>query len=365
MLPALWHARVIRIVIWMEYCCWRTDTETSQTDSLLPRTLHTIRSTAWDAYWGTKGSPALEGDLALDDEMLCYDALSRTCAMSSLAESDPAAPTSFVTGWNGLLFEFCKRGSVSSTVDVSSSSYPLWHLGLQLASHIRREEYFYAWQSDRFSSQLPILAKCILSPALCAWRYRTVQQYNVSFAKGECVSDLDRLLGLEPNQWSLNYARAFGLPTHVDEEGCTVLTMKQVAMPDLSHRPLDNIRCTRTMRDCDQGWVYGEQFEEKEQMGIRPPIVRQLLQSGQVKNQETNNNPNNSSAKANVSSLLQAMSALASDSSQHDGNDGARGTTSKLGPARSRKTGGAKCKFFAKGSCRYGDNCRFAHSSLK
>lgn len=324
-MPAWWHAQMIRIVIWIQFCSWTaavattttsgsgsSNTKTqSQTDSLLPRTLHTIRSTAYEAYWGSTmddESSSFDRRLALDDEMLCYEAVSKIATLSSLSSrGDHGASTSLDSSWNGMLLEFNRRRTVPTStngtgIGPASVSYPHWHTCIQLASHICRGEYFSLWRdnnsnnnNNRSVRELPILARCILcmSTTLSSSRYETVRQYNVSFAKGEYVSDLDRLLGIPSNYWSLDYAQTFGLPTDVvvsdTNEGRDIVRvrMKQVAMPDwrdyhqtkgeITLTSLDKSRCSD-----DYEWSYGKWFDHNERMGLRPSSIKQVLQSGCV-----------------------------------------------------------------------------------
>ena len=52
MVPPIWHVQVIRILIWIQYCSLFGNH--TQKDTFLPRTIHTIKSTAYDTYWTTR-----------------------------------------------------------------------------------------------------------------------------------------------------------------------------------------------------------------------------------------------------------------------------------------------------------------------
>jgi hypothetical protein len=238
-------------------------------DAWMPRTLSTMLSTALEQYWMAREDeeeeePLLwneEDTLALDDEMLCWSAMSR------LAQPDHNDGSLL----NSLLLEYSKH------VDVDcggpADSYPLFHLALRIASHFVRQEYYPVWKLD--ASLLPILAKCCLAPCLFAWRYQMVQHYNVSFGKHEGVADMDRLLGVLPEEgWSYEYAQTFGIPVEIrEDDGVVVLILKKVAMSG-DPSPLPPRR--------EDAWVFGRHYHREEPMGMSSESILELLQTGHV-----------------------------------------------------------------------------------
>lgn len=300
-----------------------------------------MRSTAYDAYWNSREQEeanALRGQLHdddNDDEMLCYYGISRICAASKVSAAAAAAAvnnnananaTSLETSWNGMLLEFSKRRR-------EGKSYPLWNIALEIASHARREEYYVLWGRENQNTtsnsttnatlleKIPVLAKSILSSEmLLPWRYRTVQHYNLCFGKGEMVSDMNRLLGIDfgidtddtstntysrhvrehdtttktkiqtqitippessqhhasidgssSSGWSIEYAKVFGLP--VEEEECTNgnskvvnksttirMKLKHVAMPEFDYRKVD-AKTSESIRMLDRRWTFGKYYD--------------------------------------------------------------------------------------------------------
>lgn len=88
-LPSTWHTIMARLLIWIRYWMpWK------QADKFLEQTLAAMLSTAMDHYWSTcqveRGMK--KGDTNMDDEMLCYAALSRLSQHCS--GSSPAASSS-------------------------------------------------------------------------------------------------------------------------------------------------------------------------------------------------------------------------------------------------------------------------------
>ncbi|KAL3909477.1 MAG: hypothetical protein SGILL_008073, partial [Bacillariaceae sp.] len=86
--PAEWHVQATRLLVWLQYLSSSSSQHKAEGDSLLPRTIHTMRSTAYDAYWSQREVEAaslnISGNVsiatskyALDDEMLCYAAMFR------------------------------------------------------------------------------------------------------------------------------------------------------------------------------------------------------------------------------------------------------------------------------------------------
>ena len=97
-LPAVWHVQATRLLIWMQYLSSQSSSS-STGDSLLPRTIHTMRSTAYDAYWSQREVEAACDDnnlnmnvYALDDEMLCYAAMYRISSVSLMMLQSPSPP---------------------------------------------------------------------------------------------------------------------------------------------------------------------------------------------------------------------------------------------------------------------------------
>eukprot|EP00980_Cylindrotheca_fusiformis_P027222 scaffold19424_cov142-Cylindrotheca_fusiformis.AAC.6 len=251
----IWHVQLIRILIWIRY--W-TYTDESQFQSWMQRTINTMISTAFDAYWATRQENENGNDdfVQLDDEILCWSALFQLCRQQY--ESPECC-------CNLILLEFAKFSRKDS------SKYPLWRKAMSLASQFTRQEYYTAWKNEDF----PILFKCCIEPSMFLWRYRTIQQYNKSFAKQEKVSDLPRLLNIHKMDWSLEYAQAFGLPAEQTETEVTVV-LKQVALEDSP--PLMKSKQSRR----DHKWVFGNQYTDDEFPGLSIACVEQLLQKGRL-----------------------------------------------------------------------------------
>lgn len=287
--PSSWHAKVIRILIWLRYhSCGPTEGDNVTANSTA-RTIDHMRSTAYDAYWNTL-DPQPEFVRIDDDEMLCYDATTRMCA--ALKHSATNCATSLESSWNGMLLEFQKRRRPENI-------YPQWNLILRIASHTRREEFYVLWKEDHpLTKELPVLAKLILSgEVMLLGRYRTVQHYNKSFGKGESVSDMNLLLGIPESDaigegWSVEYANVFGVPveetmnSEIDPKTNTTslavtMTLKQVAIPELDSRKIDATMAVR-IQMADRRWIFGEDFDSasSNRMGISRESICRLLEFG-------------------------------------------------------------------------------------
>ena len=179
---ASWHARVIRILLWLQYLCGLNSHNNTDTAK---RMLSHMRSTAYSAYWCQREEEDKEeeeeeeqvntscNDDNNDDEMLCYDAILRICFIAQLPRSSTTRNT-LESSWNGILLEFSKRRRQHQkrTRSLSASSYPLWNLALEIGQNAIREQYFWVWKNKRFGKELPILAKCCISDVFLLWRYR-------------------------------------------------------------------------------------------------------------------------------------------------------------------------------------------------
>ena len=399
--PSSWHARVIRILIWLRYTCSGTQIADDATANNTARTINHMRSTAYDAYWNTLDRQRE----TYDDEMLCYDAISRICAV--VKHSATNYPNSLETSWNGMLLEFQKRCRLGN-------SYPLWNLALDVASHVRREEFYVLWKPDHpLTNELPMLAKSILSgEIMLLGRYRTIQHYNKSFGKGEAVSDMNRLLCIEESDvmgegWSVEYAKVFGIPveeTKSEESNCPTIkmTLKQVAMPEFDSIRLDAKAASR-IRKSDRQWIFGEGFDSSNSSptGMSPESICGLLEFGSgpkvqiVSNSDNNNaigkSPNSSLARAlalsHTSNDVSCSLAPSNDRSrvssfqtaiQRANQKGDTGTSNRARnqgkqSARPRKRfdGNKKhpsnkkqpCRFYATSAgCKFGDKCKFEHT---
>ena len=242
---------------------------------------------------------------ALDDEMLCYNAIGRICSISLLPTSSEGSTLD--TSWSGMLLEYTKRRRLHSSKQQQQQQqmYPLWNTCLDIASHINRNEYYYIWKSSN-SNKLPILAKCIISmSSLYAYRYKQVQQYNVSFGKSEQVYDMDHLLGISHNVWTIQYAQTFCIPTRYkeiekwdddddDEVGEFYMTLKEVSMPELegnnnipkslSNNDDDKVNLERVIRKGDEEWVFGQWYYPETmtttKWGISSDNINLMLQYG-------------------------------------------------------------------------------------
>jgi hypothetical protein len=289
LLPSTWHAQMARLLIWIRY--WTTppldnnstqQPQPQQVDAWMPRTLSTMLSSALEQYWMAREEEEEEepwnneeDTWALDDEMLCWSAMSRL----ALPNHDGSL--------NNLLLEYSKH-----VVDGGGHHhYPLFQLSLRIASHFVRQEYYPIWKLDNNDNDnddqnhqyIPILAKCCLAPSLFSWRYTMVQHYNVSFAKHEKVADMDRLLGVLPEPlgyWSYDYAQASfgGIPVETrEEDGAVVMILKKVAMSDDPPLP------PSSRRHREDAWVFGRHYQPDETtMGMSSELILELLQTGHV-----------------------------------------------------------------------------------
>ena len=325
LLSLSWHAQMVRILIWIRYWMpWKTPQPQQQNRkqahaqaqalqtiqppdySFLHQTIDTMMATAVDQYWSTcegleerSSSWSLERtgrNIAVDDEMLCYAALSRLAARHGRPNGNSTA----VGGVEGtLLLDYSKHVPINVPSDPAkpdnerTCSYPLFQEALCLTAEIAREEYYGVLQ--RSTRNLPILARCCLAPALAHWRYRQCQQYNVSFAKEEAVDDLDRLLQVRSNQWTRNYAdRLLGLPCQpIEEDGKDdgedskrfAVVFKQAAM---SEEPPADAAWHETLVDDDpwhqrdDPWVFGSLWDKGQVMGISDEQAMEVLRTGRI-----------------------------------------------------------------------------------
>jgi hypothetical protein len=257
-----WHAQLSRILIWMRYWIVPTD----EPDSWMLRTIQTMLSTAFEQYWGTREGEASEKKkedeanfFGMDDEMLCWSALSR------IAKAEPLQT---------ILLDYTKHARRESSNP--HSSYPMFHKALTIASHVLRQEYYVVWKMKMYID-LPILAKCCLAPSLSMWRYQMVQQYNVSFAKQEVVGDLDRLLGISTTNWSPEYAQDFGLPVEqCDDDDLVLVIFKQAALPDDPTKELQLLLKQRHPRD--DAWVFGSRYDPDQPLGMSGELLCKMLE---------------------------------------------------------------------------------------
>jgi hypothetical protein len=298
-LPASWHAQVIRILIWLDVITKHGTNyqNTASNDSLLPRTIFTMRSTAYDAYWCSREvemsreEPSHENKRRLDDEILCYDAIFRIFDQSSQQQqqqqqSSSLESLSLLSLGGDMLLEFTKRQQMAMIYPQDPYTYPLWHQALQVAVRVSRNEYHTLLRLQK--DELPILARCILTSMLFSWQYQTVQQYNVSFAKGEVVTDMNRLLNIDQEYWCLEYAHAFGgvpVSTVSDDDDSEVftMTMKQVVMSTLDEiERKTNGTVAICIQKQQQQWALGEHFRPSELFGLSAPLATLLLQTGSV-----------------------------------------------------------------------------------
>ena len=372
--PSSWHAKVIRILIWLRYACCGSTKADDATANNTSRTIHHMRSTAYDAYWNT-----LDPQHGVhDDEMLCYDAISRICAV--VKHSATNYPTSLETSWNGMLLEFQKRRRPGKI-------YPLWNLTLNVASHSRREEFYVLWKPDYpFSKELPVLAKSILSgEVMLLGRYRTVQHYNKSFGKAEVVSDMNRLLGIikSDQDWSMEYANVFGIPaeetkTDGSDSPTIQLTLKQVAMSDFDPNGLDTEILSRIQKS-EHPWIFGDDFHRASDspMGMTAQSIRALLEFG-CGPKDQFDTPNNASISSSDNTRRSSLArALAQSDARTDTMEKsrARNQGKKHGGPRKRVDSNRKnssnrikkptvCRFYnTSAGCKFGDNCKFEHTT--
>ena len=244
--PPSWHAKLARILIWIRY--WTLELRGG--DAWMPQTIQKLLSTALEKYWIAKENERTTETTTTtvveeEDEILSFSALLRM--------SQQPLPNRF---YQSILLDYSKHVVVDKEKPLSSNNYPLFHLALQLASHLVREEYYVVWkQPPHTKCHFSILQKCCLAPSLPLWRYRTVQHFNSSFAKHEAVADMPRLLKQSPplDHHQLNNFDSFGLPVETREDGnnetTTVLILKSVAMKD------DDPLYTTPRRD--DAWVFG------------------------------------------------------------------------------------------------------------
>jgi hypothetical protein len=381
-LPASWHAQVIRLLIWLDVSFKHVTASTDQNtttnhDSLLPRTIRTMRSTAYDAYWcvreaetsRTSGTElSHDNQYRLDDEMLCYDAIFRIYDQSNQRQQQSLDSWSLQTSWSGMLLEYTKRRQTIMSSPQYPYTYPLWHQALQIATRLSRHEYYSLLPVK--DNALPILARYILTSVLFRWQYQTVQRYNVSFANGEVVGDMDRLLSIEKDHWCLDYANTFGgVPVSVssvndgDCQSSTTLitmTMKQVAMPTLGEgerKTDDTVALAPCIEKHQQQWAFGEHFQTLELFGLTAQATRLLIQTGSIVAAaavvEMKSRRENHSTKT-TTSLGKALLNVTPNLSNTNAKPAKNVRKKQLQPVH--------CKFFSQGHCRYGDQCRFVHS---
>ena len=326
--PSSWHACVIRVLIWLRYSYSYAATEDDANANVTAnsanvndtaRTIDRMRSTAYDAYWNTveywntvdhpqqdfvgrdNSTPCDD-----DDEMLCYNAITRICAISKLQSATTNyASSSLETSWNGMLLEFSKRKRHPGCL------YPLWNLALKIASHVRRDEYSVLWKTTQSNlvEKLPMLARSIVSgeALLLLGRYRTVQHYNKSFGKGESVTDMNRLLGIAAAEaessdvagvgaggWSIEYANVFGVPVVVEESknknennnpATTTITMKLKEVPMIEwDTSMVDATTASWIQKSDRVWIFGHDFDDasgsSNPLGMSPEVICRLLEFG-------------------------------------------------------------------------------------
>ena len=402
--PSSWHAKVIRILIWLRYASGETNHNDADAQNTA-RMIDHMRSTAYDAYWNTVDpQPGFVG--IDDDEMLCYHAISRICAVT--IHSTTNYETTLETSWNSITLEFQKRRR-------PETAYPLWNLALGIASHVRREEYYVLWKPNHpLTRELPVLAKSILSgEVFLQGRYRTVEHYNKSFGKGESVSDMHRLLGIDQaNGWSIEYASVFGVPVEETKNNDAVSTkptitmkLKEVAMAEFDSSRVDAITRCR-IRQSDRRWIFGEDFDDSSTspLGISPKLICGLLEFGcgpsihiDTMSQLLGSDDNNVVVEIPTSSLSRALarsdvtdgvscSFSASDSSpplrtrasplqaaidRIKKDEAGKSKHEEPKTARKKANGKKKhskkpkppCRFFyTSAGCKFGDKCRFDHT---
>ena len=151
-----------------------------------------------------------------------------------------------------------------------------------LSSHLVRQEYYAAWKkmdsitaSVVGSQPMSILFKCCIEPNLSLWRYRTIQQYNKSFAKEEQVASVPRLLSIHPDEWNLDRARDFGLPVEQSSDGEIALVFKKVPLEG-DGPPTKETRS----RVRDHRFAFGGFFDPNEKMNISSVHIDQMLKGG-------------------------------------------------------------------------------------
>jgi hypothetical protein len=246
--PSRWHVQLVRILLWIRY--WTV----SNSKSWMGKVIHKMISTAFDAYWSARQVNEI-CDFTLDDEMLCW---------SALIQITSPTPT---CSYNSILLEYSKY----MRSGISPSAYPLWHNALRIICHLARQEYCFAWKKAIDS----ILFRICLEPVLFKWRYTTGQHYNQSFAKHEAVTNIPQLLNIHGDDWSIDYAQRFGLPTEQSDGNIAIIFKKE---------PMKNIplNITEIERVQDHHWVFGKLYDGQEACGIEPQLIEMLLQEGAV-----------------------------------------------------------------------------------
>jgi hypothetical protein len=214
-----------------------------------------------------------------------------------------------------------------------------------------------------------------------------VQQYNISFAKSEKVYDMDKLLGIPHNHWTVQYAQQAFAPIPVSHDDKAIrMTLKEVTMPEFT--PERHVLATPScelLRKGDEKWVFGTWYDPSEaQWGISSDNIYHMLQFGSPDDQE--NNSINTTAtttppsvtvtattdkdvtkttttsnaptykQSSLSKALWRASPGTTSGSSSSGRNSGDGD-----PIPIRKKQIVKCKFYANGSCRYGVHCRFSH----
>ena len=231
-----------------------------------------------------------------------------------------------------------------------------------------------------------------------------MQQYNLSFAKNESVADMDRLLGIssslssspssEKNSccWSVEYATVFGVPvlSSYDNDGdgdddgddddddddvgggdddstwfsskrrrrpTIKMTLKEVSIPEFDSNTIDG-NLLKAIRNCDHRWVCGDLYDdnnkEKTRISIPSYTVRQFLKFG---SSTINKESDDLSSSSNDSTIFHdtARTALSKSSLSN--------ALMKIPKTKKTKTKNY-CRFYAKGTCRYGERCRFDHTNF-
>lgn len=260
-----WHLQLVRILIWIRY--W---THSLDESSWIRGTVHTMIGTATESYWGQQGrvpeglSHSEENlHLRMDDEMLCWSTLLQ---ISQQQERQLGAPMhQNDSGRSSILLDFSRFSATRK-----SSDHPLWCQSLSLSSHLGRHEYYAAWKkiariTESFESiTVAILFKCCIEPNLSLWRYRTLQQYNKSFAKEEEVTSVPRLLSIHADEWNMQRAAEFGLPAEEQENGEIALIFKRAPLDDDGPKaPKSGSRRAR-----DHRFTFGQFHDPKEKMSI-------------------------------------------------------------------------------------------------
>lgn len=267
-----WHIQLVRVLIWVRYWTYSLDDP-----SWLQRTINTMFGTAMESYWGQTLEGLSDADERqkherMDDEMLCWSALlqaSQQQEHQTINQTDNAS-------CNSMLLDFVK---LSTTRKISH--HPMWCQVLTLLAHLIRHEYYAAWKkidnitAGAASEPMSILFKCCIEPNLPLWRYRTIQQYNKSFAKEEHVTSVPRLLSIHPDEWNIDRAGDFELPVQPREDGEIALVFKKVPLEDdapRSHKARSKMR--------DHRFAFGELYDVHETMCIASEHVDHALKYG-------------------------------------------------------------------------------------